>query len=69
MILRAKAKNWYNDGDDYEHCLIKKSYHPGRRGAPYKEYLTAVENGNLEPAKWAAARARTHISSYRMGRR
>ena len=48
------AKYFYGHADECEECPIKEAGFPGCSDTPYKEYLVAVKNGNLELAKQAA---------------
>jgi len=48
------ALYFYGHMDECEGCPIKNAGHMGCIGTPYKDYLAALKNGNLELAKQAA---------------
>jgi hypothetical protein len=58
---------FFGHSDECEDCPIKIEGHPGCQGTPYRDYLSAVEKGDLALAKLAARQEVEFLRSFHMG--
>ena len=58
---------FYGHADECEHCPIKLTGHPSCYETPYRDYLAAVEKGDLALAKQAVANEIEFLRSFQMG--
>ena len=58
---------FYGHADECEDCPIKLAGHPACYETPYRDYLAAVEKGDLALAKQAAANEIEFLRSFQMG--
>jgi hypothetical protein len=55
---------FYGHTDECEDCPITSARHRGCAGTPYKDYVKAVENGNLDLAIQAALKEIRFLKSF-----
>ena len=59
---------YYGHSDECEDCPIKIAGYMGCNGTPYRDYLAAVEKGDLALAKQAAASEIKFLRRFKMGK-